>query len=108
MKMNIRLVAATAIAAVAVGFTVAGTPAQADSNTLHKIGNAIQYPIRKAGENISTDVHRANNKKSVEADRPHDARFVVRPGGTKVYKGPNGPVHHHRHHRHHHYITPAK
>lgn len=28
-------------------------PPKHDSNTLHKLGNAIQYPVRKAGENTS-------------------------------------------------------
>lgn len=28
-------------------------PPKHDSNTLHKIGKAIQYPVRKAGENVS-------------------------------------------------------
>src|SRR5665213_2756654 len=28
-------------------------PAKHDSNTLQKIGKAIQYPVRKAGENVS-------------------------------------------------------
>ena len=28
-------------------------PSQHDSNSLHKLGKSIQYPFRKAGENIS-------------------------------------------------------
>jgi hypothetical protein len=73
-----------------------------DSNTLHKIGNAIQNPVRKAGEDISVAVHRANNKKSVVVDRKDRAKYVVRPGGTMVYKSPTGKPYRHRKHRKHH------
>jgi hypothetical protein len=34
-------------------------PEKHDSNTLHKIGKAIQYPIRKAGENTSKTAHKS-------------------------------------------------
>ena len=61
-----------------------------DSNTLHKIGFAIQYTVRKDTENLDVDIHRAEHKRSVEADRQHNARFVVLPDGGKIYKGPNG------------------
>lgn len=34
-------------------------PEQHDSNTLSKIGKAIQYPVRKAGENTSKSAQKA-------------------------------------------------
>ena len=66
-----------------------------DSNTLHKIGNAIQYPIRKAGENTSVAAHMATGHNSV----------VRRRNGNRVHttivtpKGNYYRLHHHRHHR---------
>ena len=33
-------------------------PPKHDSNTLHKLGKAIQYPFRKAGENVSKSSHK--------------------------------------------------
>ncbi len=57
-----------------------------DSNTLHKLGKAIQYPVRKAGENTSIAAHRATGQKSV----------VHRRNGDKTYRSvvtPNGRVH---------------
>jgi hypothetical protein len=66
-----------------------------DSNTLHKIGNAIQYPIRKAGENASIDVHRAEGRKSVQhTNQGHNV--VITPTGNKY-------VIHHRY-AHHRYV----
>ena len=67
-----------------------------DSNTLHKLGNAIQYPVRKATENASVDVHRAEGRKSV----------VHRRNGNRTYRAvvtSSGHVHrlyplHRRHH----------
>jgi hypothetical protein len=62
--------------------SVAGSPDKHDSNTLHKLGNAIQYPVRKLGENTSIAVHRAEGRKSVEYDRPHDQAKIVHPDGS--------------------------
>jgi len=68
-----------------------------NSNTLSKIGNAIQYPVRKAAENTSIDAHRAVGEKSV----------VHRRNGNKTYRAvvtPKGRIHRkyrvgHRRHR---------
>ncbi len=57
-----------------------------DSNTFHKLGKAIQYPFRKAGENTSITAHRAAGQKSV----------VHRRNGDKTYRSvvtPNGRIH---------------
>ncbi len=77
-----------------------------DSNTLHKIGKAIQYPVRKAGENTSKTArktgkavqypvrkagehasvatHRATGKNSVIRRRPQHKNVVVKPSGATV------------------------
>jgi hypothetical protein len=36
-----------------------------DSNTLHKMGNAIQYVVRKDSSNVSKTVHRGTNHKAM-------------------------------------------
>jgi hypothetical protein len=91
---------AVTIAIFAILIGGAGTTARAhDSNTLHKLGKAIQYPVRKAGENIDVDVHRSQHKKSVEVDRGRQEKFVIKPNGSKVYKSSYGAAH--RRHRHH-------
>ena len=78
-----------AVFAGLLGFTLLAPTAQAkghDSNSLHKFGRAIQYPFRKASENTSIDVHRAEGRKSV----------VHRRNGNKTYRSvvrPNGHVH---------------
>ena len=57
-----------------------------DSNSLHKFGNAIQYPFRKASENTSIAAHRATGQRSVEHRR----------NGNKTYRsvvGSNGRLH---------------
>ena len=87
------------IVALTVATMAAATPAFAkkhDSNTLSKIGHAIQYPVNKAGQNASVDVHRAAGHNSVEhrrnGNKTHNA--VVTPKGH-IYR-----VHHRRHRRH--------
>lgn len=66
-----------------------------DSNTLHKLGKAIEYPIRKTGKNVSITAHRATGQNSVDhrrnGDRTHDT--VITPKGH-LYR-----MHHRRHHR---------
>ena len=78
------------ISAVSAGLLslalLAPTAAQAkghDSNSLHKLGRAIQYPFRKASENTSVDIHRAEGRKSVVHRRNGNKtyRSVVRPSG---------------------------
>ncbi|MGO8672455.1 MAG: hypothetical protein ACLQVD_13960 [Capsulimonadaceae bacterium] len=66
--------------ALLVGPVVADQPKH-DSNTLHKIGGAIQYVVRKDTENLSVDVHRAEGRKSVVSERPQKLTAVVIPNG---------------------------
>lgn len=88
---------AAAILALAAPALLGGTAAYAqekhDSNTLHKLGKAIEYPIRKTGKNASVDAHRATGHNSVEhrrnGNRTHDT--VVTPKGH-LYR-----MHHHHH-----------
>lgn len=64
----------------------ADPPGKHDSNTLHKVGKAIAYPVRKAGQNTSITVHRALGHNSV----------VHRRNGNRTYRSvitPNGKVH---------------
>ena len=75
-----------AACAALLGFALLAPMAQAkghDSNTLHKIGNAIQYPIRKTTDNTSIDIHRAEGRKSIEHRRNGNKtyRAVVTPKG---------------------------
>lgn len=94
--MNKTLVAGTAaLLSLAVPALLAGPAlAQHDSNTLHKLGKAIQYPVRKSASNLSVDAHRATGHNSVEhrrnGDRTHNT--VVTPKGH-LYR-----IHHRRHH----------
>ena len=56
-----------------------------DSNSLHKFGNAIQYPFRKTATNTSIDIHRAEGRNSIEH----------RSNGNKTYRAvipPKGRV----------------
>lgn len=89
--MSLRLIArGTAAAFLALlGLALAAPAASAkghDSNSLHKFGNAIQYPFRKASENTSIAAHRAVGEKSV----------VHRRNGNKTYRAvvtANGRIH---------------
>lgn len=79
--------------------------AKHDSNTLHKLGKAIQYPVNKAGQNLSVDTHRAAGDKSVMHRRNGNKtyRAVVTPGGHIYRKHRVGHhVRRHRHSRRHH------
>ena len=84
-------------AAGLLGLVLLAPTAQAkghDSNSLHKLGNAIQYPFRKASENTSIAAHRAVGAKSV----------VHRRNGNKTYRAVvthNGRVHRLHRVRHH-------
>lgn len=109
--MNTKTVYAFA-AALGMAVTVlAGAPAFAekhDSNTLHKLGNAIQYPVRKAGENLSVNAHRAVHEDSHVSDRPHNRKVIITAEGKKYAGRPDQPYahrrwtkKHHRHVRHH-------
>ena len=72
-----------------LGLALLGPAAQAkghDSNSLHKFGNAIQYPFRKASENTSIAAHRTVGERSV----------VHRRNGNKTYRAvvtPKGRIH---------------
>src|SRR3569833_2341201 len=85
IRKNNGLIAALAVAAALLCSTSAQAshPDKHDSNTLHKIGNAIQYPVRKDTENLSVDIHRGEHRKSVESMRPQKATAVVIPNGKK-------------------------
>jgi len=92
-KQMIRFVSArtSACAALAcvLGVALAPQAAQAkghDSNTLHKLGKAIEYPVRKTSENASVAAHRATGSKSV----------VHRRNGNRTYRSvvtANGRIH---------------
>jgi hypothetical protein len=98
------------IAAIALAVTLVAAPASQahDSNTLHKIGKAVQYPVRKDTENLSVDAHRGEGRKSVESMRPQRATAVVTSNGDKyvvAHRGNASSIYahrRHRHHRHHH------
>jgi len=66
-------------------------PPKHDSNTLHKIGNAIQYPFRKAGENISVGTHQTIGHNSVVKDKKHRSTNVVKPNGKVVVISKDNP-----------------
>jgi len=110
MKMTtIGAALAIAIAFAGFGAVPAAHADKHDSNTLHKLGKAIQYPVRKDTENLSVDTHRAANHNSVESMRPQKASAVVTPEGNKYVVSHRGnatyahhKVRHVRHHRHHH------
>jgi hypothetical protein len=101
-KTSNGIVAVIALAAAlcAAPASQASNPDKHDSNTLHKIGNAIQYPVRKAGENTSVSLHRGENRKSVESMRPQKAAAVVTPNGKKfvvAHRGNARSMYAHRH-----------
>lgn len=109
MNQLSKLTLTAAVVATALSLASPVRAEKHDSNTLHKLGNAIQYPIRKAGENISQGVHRAEHKKSVDTDRGEHLKTVITPKGEHIVKSTTSgqPLHHayrhHRRHRHHHH-----
>jgi hypothetical protein len=52
-----------AAAVFAVAVNAANMPH--DSNTLHKVGNAVQYVVRKDSSNVSKSVHKVTNRNAV-------------------------------------------
>lgn len=99
-----RLMAAVGcLAAVALASPSAQAQEKHDSNTLHKIGKAIQYPVKKAGENISIAAHRATGRKSVVHRRngSRTYRSVVTPSGHIYRKHLVSAAHPYRTRRHH-------
>lgn len=98
----------TGIAALAAAALLAAVPVFAkghDSNTLHKIGKAIAYPVRKDAANVSVDTHRAINHKSVVHRRNGNRtyRSVVTPGGhvKRLHRVYHHYPYHPSMHRHH-------
>jgi hypothetical protein len=91
-----------AIAAAAMMLPVAVAQAH-DSNTLHKLGKAIQYPVRKDTENLSIDTHRSEHRKSVESMRPQRATAVVTPSGRQYVIAHRGNAYRRYAYRHHYY-----
>lgn len=98
MRLVLRGIAAALVCLVGMAFVAPMASAEGhDSNTLHKLGKAIQYPIRKASENTSITAHRAVGAKSV----------VHRRNGNRTYRSvvtANGRIHRkyrvgHRRHR---------
>ncbi len=90
MIKQLRFLAAALGCAAAIAFVApvaqADPPGKHDSNTLHKVGKAIEYPVRKAGVNTSIAAHRAIGHNSV----------VHRRNGNRTYRSvitPNGHVH---------------
>lgn len=57
------------------------------SKTAHKTAKATQYPVRKAGENASVATHQATGQNSVVRRRAKAKNRVVTPQG-KVYPMP--------------------
>ena len=98
-------------------------PAKHDSNTLHKLGNAIQYPFRKLGENTSATTHKTTNaaqystrkvgenasvaahegtnKNSIERDRTRRTEKLVTPAGHTIALGHTRSKYAHHHYRSH-------
>ena len=83
-------------------------PEKHDSNTLHKLGKAIQYPVRKTGENVSKStrksakdvqygVRKNTTNLSVNAHRATGKNSVVRrKNGHRRHNTvvtPNGDLH---------------
>jgi hypothetical protein len=105
--MQVRTIGGVAAAVLGIALmasvpSVADQNQKHDSNTLHKIGSAIQYTTRKDTENLSVDVHRGEGHKSVETLRNGDRNAVITPGGHKiiVYRPGQHPIYAHRTYRH--------
>ncbi len=104
------LLGAAAAGAYAQGHPNPATPQpKHNSNTLSKIGKAIQYTTRKDTENAVKDTHHATNSKSVTRNRHTGNNYVETPTGKHIFKSTTNPKilhrkygrHHHRHHRMH-------
>ena len=119
---NFGIAAALACVVLAQGLAGAQTkergkyPEKHDSNTLHKIGKAIQYPVRKLGENVSKNTqgagkatqytarkagehtavaaHQATGKNSIDRSRKTgEVRKIEPSGDVKVIKPPRSARH---------------
>lgn len=104
IRINPRIVA---VLACILGAALVSPMAQAkhDSNTLHKLGKAIEYPIRKTSENASIAAHRTVGAKSVVHRRNGNRtyRSVVTSKGRihRKYRVGHRHYRHYRHYRHH-------
>jgi len=89
--MNSRLISAALVAACALSQAPAAL-AQHDSNTGHKIGNAIQYPFQKGGKNVSKSTRKgakavqygtrkSATNLSIDAHRATGHNAVITPKG---------------------------
>ena len=140
---NFGVAAALACAVLVQSLAVAQTadrgkyPEKHDSNTLHKIGKAIQYPVRKLGENVSKNAqgagkatqysarkagehtavtaHQATGKDSIDRDRKTgQVRKIEADGDVKVIKPARTKHYAHKkhvikkHHAKHHHIKRHK
>jgi hypothetical protein len=56
---------------------------QHDSNTLHKMGNAIQYVFRKDASNISKDTHKVASKDATKKETSA-AQYTVRKDANEL------------------------
>ena len=93
--MNKTLIAGAALLSLAVPALLTGpvlAQEKHDSNTLHKLGKAIEYPVRKTAVNASVTAHRATGHNSIvhrrNGNRTHDTLIT-----------PKGHLHRIRHHR---------
>ncbi len=72
-------------------------PEQHDSNSLHKLGKSIQYPFRKAGENVSKST-RKGAKDVQYGTRKNSQNLSVSThrvtGQASVTRRRNGPYRH--------------
>jgi hypothetical protein len=115
--MNTKNLGVAALACILLSQSLVGAqtkdrgkyPEKHDSNTLHKLGNAIQYPVRKLGENVSKNTqgagkatqysarkagehtsvaaHQATGKDSIDRDRKTGmVRKIESDGDVKVIK----------------------
>ena len=66
-------------------------PPKHDSNTLHKLGNAIQYPVRKMGEHTSVGAHQTVGNNSVVKDQKNASTEVIKPSGSEVVIAKDNP-----------------
>lgn len=85
--LTLAVAATMTVGAFAQGTGIEGRgkkPEKHESNTLKKIGKAIQYPVRKASENVSVNAHRAVGRNSVRKDTRKGRTYIVAPVGKKV------------------------
>lgn len=85
--LTLAVAATMTVGALAQGSGIEGRgkkPEKHESNTLKKIGKAIQYPVRKAAENTSVVAHRAVGRNSVRKDTRKGRTYIVAPVGKKV------------------------